>query len=128
MGHTRYKHDVAEYLTKRPGMLIYASEIAEAVDITAKQVAQAVSTLRRENERFGLTIRVEIPAQAWTYLPNRPAVVTLEPVKVESNPEKPKETMSMVNRPRTFKAIGKSGSGHILVEDHMGVIFKLVEV
>lgn len=73
-----------EYLTRRPGEVVFIDDIADTTGFTQKQIVNALGYLRAKRDTLGQEIKVIVAGKAWQYLPNQGYTkpITAEPPSV----------------------------------------------
>lgn len=62
------KNDLMEYLSKRPGVTVYAGDVAKDLNVDEQKVRNGIGNIRQAHgDDFPIT--TEIPARAWMYRP-----------------------------------------------------------
>lgn len=76
------RHEILEYLTDRPGVVVYKNDIVEATGFEARQVTAVMLSLTRDT-LIGNEIDVLVPGNAWRFRPNQPAMVATSTQKAD---------------------------------------------
>jgi hypothetical protein len=109
MGRSVIKPKVIEYLEKRPGVTVYADDIADAVGTDKLHVQQVISAIKRSeyetDRKISANVEVTVPGNAWRWHPNRK------------------------NGRQLFEELTTTKAGTILVQSEDGTkVYKLVEL
>ena len=141
MGAPRYKHQILEYFTERPGTIIHGSELEEAFNLTHSQVVTGVGNLRRQSDALFEAISIIDAGRSWVYHPNKRETAAQEAVrtlaqaqkKIQSNPAviaavTPVEPPKKIARPtgKLFEFVGKAEDGSAIVKDERDKLFRVV--
>lgn len=68
------RHEIIQYVTDRPGQVVYRKDVAEATGFTEGQVTAVMLNVQRETP-LGPEIQTIVTGNAWRYVPNRPTSV-----------------------------------------------------
>lgn len=103
------KGNVCEYIMKRPGEVLWKSDIAHELEITGDQVLSGIQNSKQTNEDFRIGLSNVEHGQAWKYMPNS-----------HNAPKKQRGSL--------FEEIGRSKDGDIILEDENNKLYRAKEL
>lgn len=142
MGAPQYKHKILEYLMERPGLIVHASELEEALGINQSQATTGINNLRKRDPQLFVAIQAIIPGRSWMYHPNQrtaqqPVFAPATPVVTQHRtlgPPKIQATIADALPPKphvapvgdVFEKVGQTDDREIVVKDKRGTLYKVV--
>ncbi len=124
----KIKDDVLRYITRRPGEIVFASDISKDTKWSVFQVQQSVYGMRDRNPDLKRQIQVVQQGRSWRWVPDKVEGQGAAPVPPPPEPEPEPEPQPKTNARELFEQIGKTKKGTVLVQGESGQIFKLVEL